>query len=447
MSLVYLNFKIFLKSLNQLQKINLKNIDHIISIILLIIIILYSFLFLSIFLEIPKELPALFTSKMFKEIFAIILIFFSYLVFISKKIEKNYFIKFLNFSFLLSIFLFDLTLVDVFFIQSKKLKYGLSQWGMPLIHLSFFQDYLATKLQHAFIFFILFSFYIYNYITEKNSFIKNLLIAHAIFLIFLINSKLFYAIFFIYIFQVIIFNLNKENIKKIFQTLILLIIILVSFHYIVNENKNFKESNYKFSILNNIKLKFYYELKFLKLISDNELNKNPIIQFLEENINNNVFNTEKKSTDHNKEEYLFFYNSAKEREIIGNFCSLNKGLIFNKNKKIDLKQFLLNLKKNNSSLLTEYLNNYERIDINFNCESSLKNMLFYIGNFAYVLLFIFIISYLFSSWYYRNYFLFFNFVPLLLLFSYHHVFFNSAVVLLMYGSNHYSNKNNTNALN
>ena len=62
-------------------------------------------------------------------------------------------------------------------------------------------------------------------------------------------------------------------IKKIFQTLILLIIIFLSFSYVVNKTEVFKNSNYKFSIIDNLILKFYYELKSLKLTDNDYLRK------------------------------------------------------------------------------------------------------------------------------------------------------------------------------
>ena len=437
--LISLNYNIILRErANKLQKFDFKNIKYLILIILLIIAIFY---LLFIFSLIPKYYPSnfytLLTSKLVKETFLIILIVFFYLIFFLKKFEKNYFMKFLTFFFYLSIFLYNLTLIDIFFIQSEELKMNLHEWGRPLIHLSFFQNYRASKLQHAFIFYILFSFFIYNYIEEKNSFIKNLIIANAIFLIFLINSKLYYTVFFIYIFQAIIFNSNKKMIKKIFQTLILLIIIFLSFSYVVNKTEVFKNSNYKFSIIDNLILKFYYELKSLKLTDNDYLRKNQIILYLENNMGIIELSTKKKIEDDDKETFLFYYNSQKERNIIDNFCILNKGLIFHN--KINTDNFLSDLKINNSSLFTEY-KKITNIEISANCESSFQNLIFYLGNLAYLLFFIFIISYLFVTLYYKNYFLFFNLVPVTLLLNFHHIFFNLALVILIFGSSFYSKK-------
>ena len=355
----------------------------------------------------------------------IIIIFAIYLIFFIKvNISYKKFInKTIKFCFLFSIILYSVALIDLIFdFSNKNLLFG-----RPLIFISFFKDYYSSKLQHAFIFLLLFIHYIFDYTKKKNSFWINIILGYAIFLIFLINSKLFYFIFFISFFLVLFLNFNKENLIKTLQICLLTILFLNLSSILINKKNTFQKSEYNFNLYNNFTVKFYHEITMIEKAYN--LVKKELPDKIQSYLNsNNIYDHNSVLIYQKKErnlktiqESVYFVNSTEERMIIRKICH-SKNKFFNDR--------FSELKMNNISKLK----NFKGTSLLMNCEGTIHQYIYKYGLFILVFFAIGFISLFVHSILYRKKYLFTMSISFLILCNYHHVLFNPVFCLIIISS-------------
>lgn len=403
---------------------NLKKLNSYFKIFLIFVIIITIINFSSLILNVNnfkiKNIYELYRLKIISpEILIFPLGFFSLFYFSFYKNKKKLFNKSINFFLILIIFIYSLALIkNVLFPEDWQ-----KNWANPLLELSLINDYFSSKLQHAYIFFVLFSYYCINYLKEKNKLKENIIIAYSLFLLIIINSKMFYAFFGIFMIYFFLFELiKKKSIIKFFQISIFLVIFFSLFINLMNlKNPNQKMMQ---TIFDNIYTKFFYEFNYFKI----KQNNNEVILFIK--------NLRKVKND---QDAVYFFNSSEERSIRIDYCKKNVPF-FNKNMAsiIGKSKYSINEKKiisnkpNNSNL---DLNDLEFI----NCESTFFQYYNKYGTIIIVLFFLtFVILIIFLM---ISKFKLLNIMFMLiyfLMFRYHHVFFNTVFfvhLLIIYNLN------------
>ena len=328
--------------------------------------------------------------------------------------HKKFINKTINFFFLFALILYSIALIDLIFDLSNKTL----RFGRPIIFLSFFKDYYSSKLQHAFIFFLLFVHYIFEYLNKKNSFRKNIILGYGIFIIFLINSKLFYFIFFISFLVTLFLNFNKENLIKTFQISLCTILFLILSTILINKQNTFQKSEYKFNLYDNFIIKFYHEIKMIEKTFNLTISLNPI------NIydNNSVLIYQKKDRSlKNIQESIYFVNSSEERMLLREIC-------LSKNKFIN--DTFSEVKMNN---INKYI--YDKsASLFMNCEGTIPQYIYRYGLFILFFFGIGFISLFAHSILYKKKYLFMVSVLFLILCFFHHVFYNPVFCLIIISS-------------
>lgn len=255
--------KIFLKTFNlyQLEK------SSKIFLIILILNFLFKFFFISyhIFFVLDPNMINILSkgnAKYFSyfEAFIYLTSFFYFLFFNFYK--RNLFIIF-KLSALISIFLMTATIINLTFSNSEEH----AGWLNPHIYIFFYNDNVASKLQHAYIVFILF-FTFASIIFKKNSIFNEIVITLLFYFILFINSKLFLTITLFILVIFLLLDFTRSNIFKFLRIFFLsLFLFLSSINIIENINDN-KKSSY----LLNLILKYSFVLNKV-LDYENIMNK------------------------------------------------------------------------------------------------------------------------------------------------------------------------------
>jgi hypothetical protein len=282
-------------------------------------------------------------------------------------------------------------------------------FGRPLISLSFLGDYFSSKLQYALIYLLTFAHYIFDYLDKKNSFTKNIIIGYSIFLIFLINSKLFYCLFFIICCVFFIANYNKKKLNKTLQVLFFALLFLILSQILINNTKLFQKNSYKFSIIDNVSVKFYYEINFISdsFFNLNYFETNDVLNFLKISRNNN-----------NTKEVLYFVNSTSQRNEIKKKCLAKNTFINNR-----FDSWIVDSSSLNSN-----------IPIILNCEGTIFQYIYKYGLFIIIIFSILYLSIISEAILLRRKFLILMSILLLLLVFHHQLFFNPVFCLLFVSS-------------
>ena len=217
------NFEFILKYLRNFKLI-FQNLNFYIKLVIFFLSTFYILNILSFFVNIELinkyNFLQLWEIKIITPEILVIPIIIYALIYFSTDQNFQFLINKLEYLLIIAHILYTLTIIEIILFEQNQI----GSWGQPLLFLSYLGDSMSSKLQHAYIFFTICFVYFVKYINKKSSLKKNILISYSIFLLLLINSKMFYVLFFILITYCLIIEFkNQYNvlIKKVMQIFII----------------------------------------------------------------------------------------------------------------------------------------------------------------------------------------------------------------------------------
>ena len=232
---------------------------------------------------------------------------------------------------LLNIICIILLLVSLIKLMTGTMEIGHDSWAKPFMYLFFYNDNVAAKLQHANILFFSSIFIFYSFFNDsKFSKLNFFLVVVNLCLQFFIFSLMFMGLNIIFLLTLFFLSNKKNNfLKKIFYTLISLIVILFIFTKIVNYDSismkpGVATNKVLFAPIDITVLKFSSIIKIMDLTTDKKYYKkimsdNSVIRYMEKNYFSSIIDPEKRLF-----RSINQINSQSDRSIKNKKCFDNK---------------------------------------------------------------------------------------------------------------------------
>ena len=242
----------------------------------------------------------------------------------------------------------------------------------PHPYLFFFDDNRSSKLQHAYMLFLINIIIVRSYLYKANNVDYYLIVSNLAFA-FLIFSKLFILAIYGYLILIFIINPNFNLFKKLLTIFLksIFLIFIISTMIKITTTKNF-------SLPHSFAIKFSH---VISTISPGYMEA--IIKDFKTKLNSNSLSSLEKYKDTQEKNLYNYYDSTIHRIKKIQFCSDN---IFNYNKSLDIIEYSTNNEKTKKHLDFFYGGNTAQV----NCEGTITQLLFtnfWIGSIVLIIFF------------------------------------------------------------